>query len=432
MIQRAPSTSAGYSIRTIAVIDPRGNGWKMVDTGQMPNGALSAEASLFSDAVRTDPSPAGAEEDSFSFMDRVAQPYWQRVREALESWFQAYPAQHAVDLRGRFQSPLADQHFAAWWELYLHHLFSCLGFDVEVHPELADVSSRPDFRLIRGSEPVLVEAATTFSGIVAKDRNAAREAWITSAINSVSNPNFFVQLEFVRVGTERPRVAEITAPLKGWLDSLDPDSIPTSLLDRPELRLTPRDWEFVLRPIPVTAEHRGSAHGLLGLGPAIAGYVNDSAKLRATLDGKATKYGRPAEPYVIAVLMATAFGENEAIENALLGSVAVTLDPAVPGSERLIRQRNGFWLSGDQPRNTRVSAVVTGSGLMPWNAATTWPRLWPNPWAARPLTVELPLPLGVADTDGRVDYEDVSGNPAAALGLPEDWPGPDPPFADPT
>jgi hypothetical protein len=118
--------------------------------------------------------------------------------------------------------------------------------------------------------------------------------------------------------------------------------------------------------------------------------------------------------------------DNEDIEGALLGRIAVQIDPddlEAPGT--WIRQRNGFWMKGAEARGTRVSAVITGTSLMPWNVATTWPRLWPNPWAARPLSVELPFPIALATEDGAVSYEDRDDAPAGIFGLPADWPGPE-------
>ena len=40
----------------------------------------------------------------------------------------------------------------------------------------------------------------------------------------------------------------------------------------------------------------------------------------------------------------------------------------------------------------------------------------PNPWAARPLTVELPFPRGVANQQGGVQYENVADTPHSILG----------------
>ena len=63
-------------------------------------------------------------------------------------------------------------------------------------------------------------------------------------------------------------------------------------------------------------------------------------------------------------------------------------------------------MKGAQARGTRVSAVITGTSLMPWNVATIWPRLWPNPWAAHPLSAKLSFPTAMADEQGVFTYED--------------------------
>jgi hypothetical protein len=41
---------------------------------------------LFDAGARIDPSPAEHGEDSFSFMNRVDQPFWERIRAKLERW----------------------------------------------------------------------------------------------------------------------------------------------------------------------------------------------------------------------------------------------------------------------------------------------------------------------------------------------------------
>lgn len=388
---------------------------------------------LFEEFDRTDPSPAEAGEDSFSFMNRVDQPFWQRIREELNRWFSNYPPEGADDLHSRFQERAADQHYAAWWELYLHKLFRQLGFEVQLHPELKDTTSRPDFRVCRGEESFLLEAATTFSGIVpSEERHGQRENWIKAAINRAKNPNFFVALDFQRVGLERPADREIIAPLEEWLRGLNPDDVSAQgLTDAPELRLQPRDWDFVLTAIPIKPEARGKPdHRLLGMESGFAGYVNDVDKLSRTLERKRRQAGQPEEPFVIAVLLMSGFMDDEDIEQALLGRVAYQFSPDDFQQGRWIRQRNGFWMRGNEPRSTRVSAVITGTNLMPWTLASVWPRLWPNPWAQRPLEVDLPFPKGIADQQGVVAYVDVDEAPHESFGLPADWPGPEAPFED--
>jgi hypothetical protein len=145
----------------------------------------------------------------------------------LEHWFAEYPADEATDLRSRFRDKDPAQHFAAWWELYLHRLFNQLQFRVEVHPELEGVSSRPDFRIAGPDGSFLVEAATTFSGIVDEDRDSTREDWIMAAIEEVKAPDFFVGIKFEKVGMERPLRGRLRHALKPGFRAWTPTPSPT-------------------------------------------------------------------------------------------------------------------------------------------------------------------------------------------------------------
>jgi hypothetical protein len=326
--------------------------------------------------MRVDPSPAEHGEDSFRFMNRVDQPFWERIGDEFERWFAAYPREHAADLRGRFRDAAPGQHFGAWWELYLHRLFSQLGFEVEVHPELPGAPGRPDFRLVRGKESFLMEAAVTFSGIVDEERHGERENWIMAAIDRAENPNFFVRLEIERGGLERPSVRELVAPLERWVAGLDPDEvIAAGPHAYPTLPLNVRDWSLTLTALPRKPTARGRPGRLLGIAPGMSGFVNDVEMLPATLRRKRRRYGKPNEPIVTAVLLTSPTFDNEDIEQALLGSLAVRVNPTAPTAGRMVRLRNGFWMPGRRPRGTRVSAVLTGTNVMPWTAASTWPRI---------------------------------------------------------
>ena len=311
------------------------------------------QVTLFSTFERSDPQPARYGEDSFSFLDRVDQKYWQRIRTELERWFAEYSADEAVDLRSRFRDKDPAQHFAAWWELYLHRLFTQLQFRVDIHPELAEVSGRPDFRVAGPEGSFLVEAATTFSGIVDEDRNSTREGWIMAAIDEVKAPDFFVGIDFKKVGMERPSVRQIVAPVETWLSGLDPDAITEPTLeDAPKRLFEVRDWKFELTALPVKPESRGkSDHRVLGFGPVTAGYVNDVDMLERTLERKRRNYGKPAEPLVLAVLLMSPV-DNEDIEGALLGRTAWRFDPDDPEAEGRM-DTSAKWLLDEGGAGTR-------------------------------------------------------------------------------
>lgn len=384
---------------------------------------------LFDSRPRTNPAPATFGEDSFTFLNRVDQPFWARIRDELEGWFADYPRMHAADLRGRFRDAVPAQHYGAWWELYLYRLASRLGFTIDVHPQLPGTTHRPDFRFARGGVSCLVEATTTWSGVNANPPPSQAEARIMNAINQARSASFYLQLEWVKRGRRIPSASDIVPQIEQWLDSLDPAAV---IAETPGNRTTreiaARDWVMrftVLPRKPQTQDHRGP---ILGLLPPVSGFTNDVDRLRRTLDRKRLRYRDPNEPLILAVLISSVTVSKTSIEQALLGSEAIEIDPTNLQLGRVVRRKDGFWAPGPPPQNTRISAVLTGENLAPESAARIWPRLWANPWARHPMTWDLPFPTSSLDRDGLVTHHDVEGNPAAELGLPDDWPGPESPF----
>jgi hypothetical protein len=123
-------------------------------------------------------------------------------------------------------------------------LFRRLGFAVEVDPPVT--GGTPDFRMTRDSDSFLMEATTSFSGIVDNDRQPTRESAILAAVDQATNPNFTVRLEIEQVGPHQPKVRDITVPLEQWLSDLDPDDVlGRSIFDAPQKPLEVRGWKLL-------------------------------------------------------------------------------------------------------------------------------------------------------------------------------------------
>jgi hypothetical protein len=300
------------------------------------------------------------------------------------------------------------------------------GLEVEVHPELGGVSTRPDFKVTGPMGGFLLEAATTEAGIVEPGRNGIREGWIIDALNAAPHPNFFVSLRFRLVGQQRPRNSEVAGPVTAWLNGLDADKI-LATSNFPEQEFSFRDWRILVRAIPKSPEWRGVQDGdpLIGMGPATGGFVNDRERMLAKLRDKSGKYGTPGSPIVMAVNLLSSFADERAVEQALFGSLAIRVPIGGDASAaETFRQQDGFWMRDGQPLATRVSAVLEGPALSPWMVAQKWPRLWLNPWAAHPLKIKIPVPQRVGYKTGQVEYVEAEITPARLFDLAEDWPGP--------
>lgn len=383
---------------------------------------------MFDDIVRTDPEPSRGE-DSFTFLNRAATPYWERVRTFVDEAFSEYPEEHSPDLRGRFRDRRWSVHVGAWWELYLFTLFRSLGAHVEVHPELPGVDSRPDFRLRFEHENVLVEARHVAAGLVSGERSVGRDDWITEPLDALQHANFMVGVEILSRGLSQPRRAAVTAGVIEWLDSLDPDEVAMRPVhELPRFPGHAGDWRFELKALPIKLEARGSRRRLVGMFPGASGWDNTTTALRAALKEKAGKYGRPGCPFLLAPLLTSGFVDVEDIFAALFGTEVATVSTDAPEQARSHRRADGFWRFGRGFRGTRVSGVLLGDAIMPWTVASALPRVWLHPAAARPLLTDLGLPTAAIGSDGRLVLSEGDRTGADVLGLDRRWPGPEAPF----
>ncbi len=193
----------------------------------------------------------------------------------------------------------------------------------------------------------------------------------------MQSATFTISIDFERIGTDMPRIREIVRPIQEWLDKLDPDEALASDM-YPSRSIEIRDWELELTAFPLEPEHRGPLKHLIGVGPVMVGNVNDTEKLRATLNRKRGKYGALREPLLLAVLMPSTFADLPAVEKALFGDTALQYYMGERGREQWVRPRNGFWIDKRGPRAQSVSGLITGFGILPGpELADRRPRLCP-------------------------------------------------------
>ena len=385
---------------------------------------------LFQSGPRNDGRPARPTEDSYAFLNRVDQPYWGRVRDQVEGLYARFPAEGREDLGRRFRSQLPGQHYAAWWELYLFGLFDALGFSVRVHPNVEGVRQKPDFQLDGQGTRFNLEAVTTFVDVASP--NPALDAAIVDMINTLPNRGFFLHVEFPQRGSEQPRRSQVLRPINEWLGGLDREAVRATLdqtpWNPPRKAFEAAGW--LIECVAFSGRRDPSemqSHRLVGIGPSIAGYVNDAGAVRNALKRKVGRYDRN-EQLVLALLVVGAGADIESIEQALFGRVGFVHSVDEPGTPTPPRELDGLWLHAGRPQARRVSAVLTAMNLLPWSFTKDWPRLWPNPWAMRPLTVDLPFPTSAVGGHRKMGAGDLPPTPHAAFDLPADWPGPEAPF----
>jgi hypothetical protein len=254
----------------------------------------------------------------------------------------------------------------------------------------------------------------------------ARASEFLDGLNSLSSTDFFL-------GVRTKGEPESPIPKRKWLGevrrflaSVHPDraALQTDTdLDRlPHVELEHDGWRVRVFAVLKQRSRGQPSQRILGMQLGEAQTVDSRTPLRDSLVAKATRYGELGIPFVVAANAKSQHLDDIDIMEALFGKEqVVTTRGQIDG--RLTRKADGAWTSGGGPRNTRVSAALIASAILPWSVAAYTPQLYLNPWAAYPALGLLgDLPRIVADGIRMVPRPGRSARDL--LGLPEGWPRP--------
>lgn len=382
------------------------------------------------DPAKTGPKAHG--EPDFPFLQSSAKPEAKMVRELLEAWFAAYPAEHQDELRQRIVTSKSDIESTAF-ELALHAALKAAGAEVEIHPKVSDeTDKRPDFlvRLASGFEFYL--EAVLARGQSDEERN--REAVVNQVYAVIDrkliSPEYFWAVTVHAQGPAAPSVKQIVHALATYAKQLDRDAVLVEFkehgFDTTE-RLVFEDagWNIVFIPIPKKPESFGKPdHRPLGsFHMPSAVRCNDEEDIRAAVKFKVKHHAAVDKPYVVAVNACNWSADLEDFINGLYGSDQVTVTTFADGSYQTENTRglDGVWLGEQGPKNSNLIAVLGVRRFNAWSVSGATFTLFENPYIAFPPEARIPnLPR----------YEAVDGKlvnvPGATLGqlfdLSPAWP----------
>ena len=385
---------------------------------------MSSPDRVFAARTRTDASPSDHSESTADFLDRVAGPYWDQVRELIEEWTEHLPAAGRADIVGRLRSSDDRQHAGAFWELYLHETFVRSGCSVTIHPTVPGSPRQPDFLIAQGDEAFYVEA----KAIVSKATDAgasARKRRVYDALDKIACPNFFLQIDVNRVGEADLPTAALRRKLEAWVARIDPDTWTIEDYESGSgnrFTWAESGWQLEFRPFPVKVEARGRPdHRPLGIfGPIQAAWINDDVTLRSALADKGAAYGALDHPLVIAVNSHAFSHDDFDTLNALYGTEQITISMTDRGAPPVpTRAADGYWLAGTWAHQ-HVAGVLVGRSITEYRA-TIAPTFWSHPEPHKPVA---PLPIWrVADPlVDHIEYREPQTPVHELFGLPEVWP----------
>lgn len=381
--------------------------------------------SIFGGGPRSDNSPSRHNETTYTFLRRVAGPVWDQCRALIDAWLREYPESDRASIEGRLRSGSDEQFTSAFWELYLHETYRSDGWRIEIEPEVAGVSTRPDFLVSKGVVSYYVEARCTFER--RDDPGAgARLQTIYDAVNGIDSNGFHVAVTAISLGDAAPSMRRLRRDLEIWLRGFDADELALSLADDDPNRFewVQDGWRLVFHAMPrsPSARDRPVRRVLGAFLPAEVSWLDDIGSLRAALDDKVSKYGVLPHPLVIAVNIGSGFHDDEDTQQALYGPVGWQLNVADPSAEAVpVLTAEGFWGWPGRPARQHVAGVLLAEGLHYGRVARYAPAYWAHPNAATSVD---PLPLWRVPEPGEEGW--VYPNPAAAphehFMLPEGWP----------
>ena len=383
-----------------------------------------------SDIDRSDAGPSRHAEPHFPYLNRSGRSEAGRIRTVLESWFSRYPAAGQAELRARFRSPDDVHHHGAFFELYLHELLVLLGYHVELHPHLDGTDRRPDFYAERGQgDAFFLEAIVATDKSVRELAAEARLNQVYDALNAVKSPDFFIGVEAPEGPPTPPPGKALRAAVESFLQGLDPDWL-AEAFQRSGFGALPRGkfahdgWSIEFYPIPKSPAARGdqTIRPLGMVGSMTPRWVDDRVALRDAILKKASRYGDLEQPFVVAVNAVRQHLDMTDIMEALFGKETFVIHADERHNEPEMRRNpDGAWLGPSGPTNTRVTAVLVGSSIMPWSLAAYSPSVYHNPWGRCPCGRAFDQ-LPSYHPEGNT----MSLRPGATFrqlaGLPEGWP----------
>jgi hypothetical protein len=390
---------------------------------------------LFDEVVRIERRPRRQNEGAFEYMNSSSRPGICGIRNLLEQWFDHLQNDAKADVRARFRSRDDAQQQSAWFELFWHELLRCSGYDVEIHPLLADVTTNPDFLAKRnGVFQFYLEATLAMPpGDPAADRRLAE---LHDTLDRMNSPDYFLHFEYRGSPEGNIRGRALRERLERWLQQLDFEEISRLRENQAEGAIPTYSWSeqgvtLTFEPIPKGPRFRGQpgARPVGAVAPMEMRLLRTHDDIRTAIEGKATKYGALELPLVVAVNVMDDFCDDLDVRNALFGEeqlLAIRQPDGQWRDEWGPRVPNGAWRGRNGPRNTLVSAVVVTHQLSPSNLRTRTAQFVHNPWAAHPLPAEaLALTqVSVAPVDGRI-HRRAGTSIADILGIAPVWPIPD-------
>jgi len=318
---------------------------------------------LFEPRDRSYLGPANHNENPYDYYCRSGRQSVLAIRQTLNTWFSHYPDEGKNELKKRFKKTFS----AAFFELFIHEIFLCQGFEIEIHPSLMDSNRKPDFLIKKKGIEIYVEAKE------AKDKTRDEEGlerrinYFYDSFNTINSPKFFIYVkELLLKSTKQPKTKNLINKLEDKIQHFVPETVLKQIQESgfendSELKYEDDDIMIVISLIPKCQEAQFN-DGLrpVAMFPMVTEIGGSEESIRNSFIKKAKKYKALNKPYIICINAIGIKGDTSFdIENAIWGSLILTwsTDPK-NRNEHYTRKKDGFFYGNKGPQFRNVSGVL--------------------------------------------------------------------------
>lgn len=375
---------------------------------------------LFDDRIRTLQGGSRPGDLVFAYLDQSARPEAARIRVLLNAFVERYPGAQRDALITRIRREAS--HLDAVFELLIHEWCLRAGMRVlAIEPSVPGTSRQPDFLVEAPTgERFYLECAVSRGESDAEAGARSRRDEVMRAIDDVRSADFMLAIDTNGVPSNAIRRKALIERIERWLNTLDRGHIAATPIDDVTRYEEDLDgMQISLRPI-ARERSRGGAT------PRAIGLVSDGARvsapwktIREKLIEKATRYGTPDLPLVVALNAGDRDFEIDHAMESLYGSHAYFASS--DGTGRAGRLCDGVWHGPKGPQCTKLSAVLVTRGLFPWTLGQRDAVFIENAWPKRS--------AGFVDfrtvawrCDGDVIRRSDGQSVQEIFGIPRDWP----------
>lgn len=278
---------------------------------------------LFENKVRTDLNYAKNLDNTFDFYDRSARPEFQTARERLNDWFSRYPAKNQHKLKAEFKE---EKKFkSAFYELFIHELFSQQGFELEVDPVIPNLGT-PDFLASKNNLSIYIEATVSEEISDEKRRNENRKHVLFDSLNKIKSPDFFIGIDELEFKSKKqPNAKKIILFVENNIKKNNAVETEERLSKNNYSRLVnffyiDEDIKISFKLYPKTESARGNInHRPIAHGPGETFIGGSESVIKSSCIKKARKYKRIGYPLIICANVLSFRGVDDIdINNAIV------------------------------------------------------------------------------------------------------------------